>query len=60
MSSRGNAVPLFDDLVGAGEQRGRHVDTMHFCRLEIDHEVEFGRLLNWNIGGIGAAQDLVH
>jgi hypothetical protein len=35
---------LLDHLVGAGEQRGRHVDAEHECRLRVDDELELGRL----------------
>jgi len=35
-------LALFDDLVGAGEQRGRHVKAQRLRGLEIDHEFEFG------------------
>ena len=34
----------FDHLVGAGEQRRRHVEAERPGGLEIDHEVEPGRL----------------
>ena len=50
---------LFDHLVGAGEQRGRHGEAERFGRFHIDHQLEFGRLLNGQIGGLGALEDLV-
>ena len=31
---------LFNHLVGAGEQRWRHIDPDHFGRLQIDDEFE--------------------
>src|SRR5262245_59905598 len=37
-------VALFNHLVGAGEQRGRHLDAERFGGLEIDHQLEFGWL----------------
>ena len=33
-------VRLFDHLVGAGEQRGRHLDAERLRGLEIDHQLE--------------------
>ena len=48
---------LFDDFVGAGEQRGRHVDAEHLGGLQIDDELESGGLLHRQIGGLGAFDD---
>jgi hypothetical protein len=38
---------LLYDLVSAGKDRLRHVQTEGLCGLEIKHQLEFGRLLNW-------------
>ena len=35
----------FDDLVGGGEQHGRYREAQRFGGLEIDRQIEFGRLL---------------
>jgi hypothetical protein len=35
---------LFDHLIGAGEQRRRHVEAERLRRLEIDDQFELGRL----------------
>ena len=52
-------APFFDHLVGAREQRGGHVEAERLGGREINDEIEFGRLLNRDIAGLGAAQNLV-
>jgi hypothetical protein len=39
-------VSLFDHLVGAGEQRGWHLEAERVGGLEVDHQLELGRLLD--------------
>ncbi len=50
---------LFDHLVGADEQRGRHGEAERFGRLHVDHELDLGRLLYRQVGRLGAFEDLV-
>src|SRR6516162_4510456 len=52
--------PLLDHLVGAGEKRRRYDDAERLGGWKIDHELEFGRKLYWQIAGLGAFQDLDH
>ena len=48
---------LLDHLVGAGEQRRRHVDAERLGGRQIDDELELGRLHHRQIGGLGAFED---
>jgi hypothetical protein len=47
----------FDHLVGAGEQRGRNINSGRLCSFEIDHKLDFCDLLHRQIGSLFAAQD---
>ena len=40
----------FDYLIGPGEEHRRHVDAERLGGLEIDHQLELGRLLNRQFG----------
>ena len=48
---------LFDHLVGAGEQRWGHFEAERLGSLQIDHQLEIGRLLDRQVGRLGALED---
>jgi hypothetical protein len=50
---------LLDHLVGADEQRGRHREAGRFGSFHVDHQGEFGGPLHWQVGRLGAFEDLV-
>src|ERR1700730_9173515 len=48
----------FDDLVRAGQDRWRDRQAERHGGLEVDDQLECRRLLHWQIGGLGALEDL--
>src|SRR5262245_7456018 len=52
--------PLFDHLVGAGDERGRHGETKRFRSLEVDDQLQLGREFHRKITRVGSFQDFVH
>ena len=52
------AIASIDDLVGAGEEQSRHGEAERFGGIEIDDQLESGRLLNRQVGRLGAVEDL--
>ena len=51
---------LFNDLIRLVQyiRRNRHADLL--VGLEIDDELELLRLLDWNVGGLGAFENLIY
>src|SRR5690242_9654423 len=50
---------LFDDLVGAKQERIGHLESDGFGGLEVDAQIELGRLLDRQVARLGALEDLV-
>jgi hypothetical protein len=46
------------DLVGAARIERRDCETEHVCGLEIDDQLEPGRLLDRQVGRLGSIEDL--
>jgi hypothetical protein len=50
----------FDHLVGAGEQRWRHLEAERFGSFEVDYQLVFGRRLNRQVGRLLALEDAIN
>jgi hypothetical protein len=53
----GLAVVSFDHLVGSGQQGFRDGDAERLGGLHVDHQFELCRLLNGQVGRLGAFED---
>ena len=51
---------LFNNLISAGKQRRRHSEAECLSRLEVDHQLVFGRVLHWKVGRLFAPKDAIH
>ena len=52
-------VPSFDHLVGEQQHGLRDAQPKCLRGLDVDHELELGRLLNRQIARVGALQDAI-
>jgi hypothetical protein len=52
-------APLFDHLVGAGEEGIRDDQTERLGGGQVHHEIELGRLLDWDVGCLRPTQNLI-
>jgi hypothetical protein len=59
VSNRSKATSLFDDLIGAGEQRRRDFEAERFRRLEIDDKLIFRRRLHREVSWLLALEDAI-
>jgi hypothetical protein len=50
---------LLNQLVGTGKKRSRDSDAQRLRGFHVDHQLRFGRLLDWQFGGLCSLQDLV-
>ena len=60
VSRRSKADHLFDHLVGAREQRWRHLQAERLGGFEVDDQLEPGRKFDREIGRLGTFQNFVH
>src|SRR5437867_4190722 len=58
MTSSSSAVYSLDDLIRSPQQRIRDRQAERLRGPRVDHELEFFRPLDRQLGGLGAAQDL--
>src|SRR3954454_8123947 len=59
IADHGEAGALFDHLIGTTEERRRYDQPKPVRGLQIDYQLELGRLLDRQIGRLGPAQNLV-
>src|SRR5262245_43727386 len=59
-SARKARRPSLDDLIRPRQHRLRDCQTEGLRRLEIDDQLELGRLLDGQVRRLGASEDLVH
>ena len=50
---------LFDYLVGAGDERRRHVQAERLCCLHVDHQFVLRRYLHWKVSRLLALENAI-
>ena len=58
MCPGGHDASSLDHLVGAGHQRRGHSHAHRLSGLEVDHQLELGRLFDRDVGNFDAAEEL--
>src|SRR5262245_27715538 len=58
-AARGPSTPSFDHLVGKGEQRARNGNVERSGSVEVNDEIEFGWLLDRDVGRFRSTQNLI-
>ena len=58
MSNRSKRNALLDHLVGEQLQRVGHFEAKRLGGLQVDDELDFGRLQDRHVGGLRAFEDL--
>src|SRR5215468_8431753 len=56
-AARGPSTPSFDDLVDAADHRQRDCEAERLGGLHVDDELDFGRLLDRQLGGLLAFEN---
>ena len=57
MSGSCQQATSFDHLVGAGDEGSRKIEAEGFCRLQVNDELELGRLHDKELVGMGSLDD---
>ena len=50
---------LLDDFIRGQQNGGRNFKAKRLCGLEVDHQIELGRLLDRKIGRLGAFENFI-
>src|SRR6266404_8032130 len=58
-NSIGQQATSFDHLVGAGDEGSRKIEAEGFCRLQVNHQIIFGRSLDRKIGRLLALENAI-
>ena len=57
---RNKLTSSFDHLIGSQQRRSCDIEAERLGGLEVEHKIELGRLLDRDVGGLGAFEDFVH